>query len=266
MNPAYAYIYDDFLIERPYQDILDSLETRLATLGLGGRIGRLTLFRNAQELVEDFVRQGVKTIVIVGNDNTLDKVMWFMPDLSVTMGYIPLAEPSGIAQLLNIPTGLAACDVLSARLIETLDVAKLNDRYFLSEVTFENTTATLTVDGKYSLSLTKGGNLSIRNLGKALTAEGHLADAQDGLLEAVISPQIPSAKTRLWTKLKVVPPQETKVTFRAGEIVSQQPLGGQADRFSVSGFKFSVSVVPQKFRIIMGRKHVGQSLAAAYGE
>jgi hypothetical protein len=258
MNPAYAYIYDDFLIEQPYQDVLDALETKLASLGLGGRIGRLTLFRNAQELVEDFVRQGVKTIVIVGNDDTLDKVMWFMPDLSVTMGYIPLAKPSGIADLLNIPTGLAACDVLSARLIETLDVAKLNDRYFLSEVTFENTTATLSVDGQFSLSLTGGGDLSIRNLGRA--AGNNLADAQDGLLEAVFIPKVPNMKTRLWTRLKVLPPQETKVTFKTGEIVSQQPLGGQADRFAVSGFKFSVSIVPQKFKIIMGRKHVGQNL------
>ncbi len=263
MNPAYAYIYDDFLIERPYQDVLDSLETRLAALGLGGRIGRLTLFRNAQELVEDFVRQGVKTIVIVGNDNTLDKVMWFMPDLSVTMGYIPLAEPSGIAQLLNIPTGLAACEVLSARLIETLDVAKLNDRYFLSEVTFENTTATLTIDGQYSLSLTGGGTISIRNLGRVMGTDDNLADAQDGLLEAVVAPKVPNIKTRLWNKLKVMPLQETRITFKSGEIVSQQPLGGQADRFAVSGFKFSLSVVPQKFKIIMGRKHVVQNLAIA---
>lgn len=256
MNPAYAYIYDDFLVDQRYQDILDSLETKLAAFGLSGRIGRLTLFRNSQELVEDFVRQGVKTVVIVGNDNTLDKVMWFMPDLPLIMGYIPLAEPSGIAGLLNIPTGLAACEVLSARFIETLDVAKLNDRYFLSEVIFENTTATLLVDGRYRLSLTSGGTLGIRNLGRIAGAENSLADARDGLLEAVFTPQMPSMKNRLWTKLKVIPPQETRIIFRSGEIVSTQPLEGQADRFAVSGFKFSVSVVPQKFKIITGGRRL----------
>ncbi|MFA6099271.1 MAG: hypothetical protein WC750_00135 [Patescibacteria group bacterium] len=254
MNPAYAYIYDDFLMDQRYQDILDSLETKLAGLGLSGRIGRLTLFRNSQELVEDFVRQGVKNLVIVGNDNTLDKVMWFLPDLPLTMGYIPLAEPSGIARLLNIPTGLAACEVLSARLIETLDVAKLNDRYFISEVIFENTTATLSVDEKYKLTLTGGGTLSIRNLGHAVGSDNNLVDAQDGLLEVVLTPQGPGVKSRLWTKLKMMSAQETKVTFKSGEIVSAQPMEGQADRFGVSGFKFSVSIVPQKFKVITGRR------------
>lgn len=254
MNPAYAYIYDDFLADQRYHDVLDSLETRLASLGLSGRIGRLTLFRNARELVEDFVRQGVKTIVVVGNDNTLDKVMWFLPDLPLVMGYIPLAEPSGIAGLLNIPTGLAACDVLSARLIETLDVGRLNDRYFLSEVIFENTNASLMIEGAYKLSLIGGGTIEIRNLGRLSKHSVGLADAQDGYLEAVLTPQAVKGKTGFLNKFKLMPPLETRVVFRNGEILSENPMEGQADRFAVSGFKLSVSILPQKLRVIMGRR------------
>jgi len=254
MNPAYAYLYDDFLVDPRYQDILDALETHLASLGLSGRIGRLTLFRNAKELVEDFVRQGIKNVVIVGNDNTLDKVLWFLPELPVTMGYIPLAEPAGIARLLNIPAGLGACDVLGARLIETLDVGKLNDRYFLSEVIFENTTASLFVDQTYRLTLMSGGTMEIRNLGRVAGLTTNLANAQDGLLEAVITPRGPSMKSRFWTKLKVLPPPETKVTLKVGQILSTQPMDGHADRYAVSGFRFSVSIEPQKLKVIMGRK------------
>lgn len=254
MNPAYAYIYDDFLVDSQYQDTLDALETRLASLGLSGRIGRLTLFRNAKELVEDFVRNGVKNVVVVGNDTTLDKVMWFLPELPVTMGYIPLAEPSGIARLLNIPTGLAACDILGARLIETLDVGKLNDRYFLSEVIFENTTASLFVDDTFHLTLMSGGTLEIRNLGRVASLGDTLADAQDGLLEAVITPHGAHIKSRLWTKLKSFTSSQTKVTLKSGQILSTQPMEGHADRYAVSGFRFSVSIEPQKFRVIMGRR------------
>lgn len=254
MNPAYAYIYDDFLADKRYQDILDGLETRLASLGLSGRIGRLTLFRNARELVEDFVRNGVKNVVVVGNDHTLDKVMWFLPDLPVTLGYVPLAEPWGIAQLLNIPSGIAACDILGARLIETLDMGKLNDRYFLSEVIFENTTASLFVDQTYRLTLTSGGMMEIRNLGRITGADGSLANAQDGLLEAVITPQNGRQKSHLWSKPKGNGLNETRITLKAGEILSTQPMEGQADRYAISGFRFAVSVEPQKLKVIMGRK------------
>ncbi|MFA6161108.1 MAG: diacylglycerol kinase family protein [Patescibacteria group bacterium] len=254
MNPAYAYIYDDFLVDQRYQEILDALETRLASLGLSGRIGRLTLFRNAKELVEGFVKSGITNVVVVGNDNTLDKVLWFLPDVPVTMGYIPLAEPSDIAALLNIPTGLQACDVLSARLIETMDVGKLNDRYFLSEVIFENTMASIFVDGQYRLTLTQGGTLEIKNLGRVSGTGDALSDARDGLLEAVITPHDTNVKTRFWNKLKIMPPNETRISFKSGEIVTTQPMSGQADRFSVSGFRFNVSVVPNRLKVIMGKK------------
>lgn len=256
MNPAYAYIYDDFLVDRRYQEILDSLETKLAALGLSGRIGRLTLFRNSKELVEDFVAQGVKNIVLVGNDYTIDKVLWFLPDLPVTMGYIPLAEPWGMAGLLNIPTGLGACDILSARLIESLDVGKLDDRYFLSEIIFENTTATLALEGGYKVTLIQGGVLEIRNLGQASFDSAKLSDAQDGLLEAVITPGTGS-KNGFFHKLRHAEKHETRIMFKAGSILSEQPMEGLADRFAISGFNFNVSAIPNKLKVIMGRRLAG---------
>jgi len=253
MNPAYAYIYDDFLSDRRYQDTLAALETRLASLGLAGHVGRLTLFRSVKDLVEHFVGQGAKTIVVVGNDQTLDKVLWFLPDLPVVLGYIPLAAPADIATLLNVPSGLDACQALGARLIETLDVGKLDDRYFLSEAVFERTRACLQVGDEYKLSLVRGGTLAIRNLGAVTKHGAAAADARDGLLEAVMLPaedaDLASRIWRRWTE----PPRETRITFRRGVIESDQPMEGHADKFAISGFRFTVSIVPKKLRVITGR-------------
>lgn len=254
MNPAYAYIYDDFLTDPRYGDAVAALETRLATMGLAGQIGRLTLFRSAKELVEGMVNQGAKTIVLVGNDHTLNKVMWFLPDLPVVLGYIPLAEPSNVASLLGLPPGLAACDTLGARLIQTLDVGKLGDRYFLTEAAFERTRAKLLMDGEFSLSLPTGGDIMLRNLGSASKSGLAQSNARDGLLEAVLVPhkEQPLA-TRILKRLSLSDAGETHVYFKTGEIVCESPLDGHADMFAVSGFKFQISVVPNKLKVIMGR-------------
>ncbi len=254
MNPAYAYIYDDFLTDRRYQDIVAALETRLATKGLDGKVGRLALFRSAKELVEGFVNHGATNIIIVGNDDTLNKVMWFLPDLPVVVGYIPVAEPSDVATLLNVPKGLDACEAIGARLIESLDVGKLGDRYFLTQAVFKNTTAKVRVNNAYTLSLIGGGTIKIKNLGSISRGKYSPSDARDGFLEITMIPHEPNDITsRVIKRLRKNKNKLTRIQISEAEIISEQPVEAQADRFSVSGFQFNAQAVPAKLRIITGR-------------
>ncbi|MFH1078357.1 MAG: hypothetical protein V1745_03725 [Patescibacteria group bacterium] len=251
MNPAYAYIYDDFLSNRGFERDIATLETKLNTYELAGRIGRLALFRSAKDLVEGLVRQGATTIVVVGNDTTLDKTMWFLPDLDVTVGYIPLTGPSEVAKLLGIPVGVEACDVLAARLVETIDMGRVDDRYFLTEIALPATIASLEIEGQYSVSSMHGGSLTVRNLGGRVGSEMVVADAKDGFLEAVIVPLPEERKTSLWKRATAV--KGTSIHLRNGIIVSKDPVEAIVDNHAVSGFRFEVSVVPKKLRIITGR-------------
>jgi diacylglycerol kinase family enzyme len=254
MNPAYAYIYDDFLTDRRYQDIIAALETRLSSMGLSGRVGRLALFRSAKELVQNFVAGGATNIIIVGNDDTLNKVMWFLPDLPVVVGYIPVAEPADVATLLNVPVGLEACSTIGARLIESLDMGKLGERYFLTEAVFENTTAALQIGNDYRLSLIHGGTIKIRNLGGVGKNGYSLANARDGLLDVIMLPSEKIKKQKsLWNRLvssKTIP---TTLSLSHGQIISEQPVEVRADRFALNGFNFSIQSIPQKLKIITGR-------------
>ena len=45
----YAYIFDSFLQERKYQHELGQIENRLATLGIQGKIEKMTILKNIQE-------------------------------------------------------------------------------------------------------------------------------------------------------------------------------------------------------------------------
>lgn len=251
MNSSYVYIYDDFVLDRNFEREVASLETELSTYGMSGQIGKLTLFRGAHDLVRGLVKDDVTTVVIVGNDSTLDKTMWFLPDLDVTIGYIPITQPSAVADLLGIPCGVKACEILAARYVETIDMGKMNDRYFLTEVSMSQTLAGIEIEGEYTVSSQHGGSLSIRNLGGLNNKKMDFSNAQDGLLEAVITPQAVKEKRFSWKRKTEYDP--TRIAFKDGKIISKDPVEAFVDNHVVNGFEFSVSVVPKALKMITGR-------------
>ena len=252
MNPVFAYVYDEFLADPRFERPLSLLETGLAQRGMEGKILRLAMFRHAKEMVIDLAKQGVRNVVFVGNDQTLSKVMWFLPDVDVTVGYIPLDKPASIAELLGIPQGQEAIDVLAARLVETLDVGRIHDRYFLTEVTLPATVAWLEIEGKYRLQAMGGGAIAIRNLGAPTRADMCSADPKDGWLEGVIQKKMETKGMKRW--LKRADLSETKIRFKYGKILSKEPIDVYVDGHTLNGFTFDLSIVPKKIKMITGRQ------------
>ena len=252
MNPAFGYLYDDFLSDRRFERDLGVLETELSRRGIQGNVARLAMFRSAREMIVDMACSGTKNIVFVGNDKTLQKMMWFLPDVDVTVGYIPLAEPSQIGGLLSIPSGLGAVDVLAARFIESFDVGKLDDRYFFTEVVVPSTNASLEIEGQYRVSPTQGGAIAIRNLGSVSGKSLVAADSKDGWLEAVIQTPTKDGKRLFGSS----PLAETQIRLKRGQLISKEPMDVFMDGHAVNGFTFRLSIVPNKLKIITGRRGV----------
>ena len=244
---TYAFIYDDVVNDRRYERALADLDAKLTSLDIQGRVGHLTLFRSAKDLIESMVNQGVTTIVVVGNDHSLDKIMWFLPDMDVTLGYIPLAEPSAVAGMLGIPNGIGACEVLGARLIDTIDLGRIDDRHFLTEVTLPSTNATVDIEGRYRISAINGGSVTIRNLG----GNRELADAQDGMLEVIITPNANQPASR---RHRPEPSENSRILIRYGEIISTVPVDVRVDSHAVNGFRFKLGISPKKLKLITGRQ------------
>lgn len=252
MNPAFAYVYDEFLSERRYERDLALFENELATRGITGRIARLAVFRNAKELVTDLIRAGVKNVVFVGNDQTLQKNMWFLPDMDVTVGYVPMDDTSEIGPLLGLPPAAASAEVLAARLVDTLDVGRIAERYFLTQVIMPTAVAALEIEGRYRVQPAVGGAIAIRNLGRETRSDSGPADPHDGLLEAVIQARPePRGLSRL---IKAKDLTETRIPFSHGTVISDQPFDAYVDGHVMNGSRFEVTVVPKVFKIITGRK------------
>lgn len=253
-DSRYAFVYDEALSERKYERDLMALSAKLTTLNITGRDVRLAMFRSVKETIQGLVKQGVTTIVVVGNDRTLDKVMWFLPDLDVMLGYIPMLPPSEVAGPLGIPPGIAACDVLAARLVESIDVGICDQRYFLTEAKISNTIATIEIDGKCRIAPIRGGTIIVRNL-DIRNKEAELRnDAKDGLLEVIVKPN-PEQVSR-WSRPKV---DVTKMFMRHGEIVSPEPVDLMIDGHVLNGFRFPFSIAQNKLKMIVGR---GRKLSA----
>jgi len=180
----YFYIYDNFLADKKYQTQLYKIENRLVDLGIKGRTNRMTLLKNMSEVVNDGIRQGAKTIVVIGNDSSFSKII----NLIVDLGLIPIDGNSKIARLLGMPAGAAACEVLAQRIIKNLDLGLAGKQYFLDSASVEgervnikfNNWTIQNTDAKQKISFNNLGVLS--NVNKNICA----CDPTDGRLELVI--------------------------------------------------------------------------------
>ncbi|MDO8583690.1 MAG: hypothetical protein Q7R83_00740 [bacterium] len=248
MNPAFAYIYDEFLADRRFERELSFLETEVSRRGIEGRIVRLAMFRQPKDILKDLTAANVKNIIFVGNDLTIEKMMWFLPDVPATFGFLPMVPQCMIANLLGIPQGKEAVDVLAARLVDTFDVGKINDRYFLTEAILPNTKASIDIEGKYRMSPIDSGAIAIRNLAGV---EGSAANPQDGKLEIIIQTKTTKNKIKFWQKGDI---HESRTLISHGSIQAAKSVEVIVDGQPLHGANFTLSVVPKVFQMITGRQ------------
>lgn len=248
----YYYIYDAFVQGKEYQRELAAIENRLADFGITGNIGRLSLFRDAGELVTDEVKRGAKTIVVVGNDSTVRKVVNAIIATRTTLAIIPIGPGNTFAKLFGIPPGLAACEVLSRRVVMPLDVGKVNGRHFLSRIRFPRTNFSFECEGSYRVQADADGAMEIRNAGWVEEKESisALADPHDGILETVIDVRESMGFMRraLW--------QRSTIPMRTMTIESTQPILAYIDEEKFAQPRFEVSVLPHRLKMVTGKERM----------
>lgn len=244
----YYYVYDEFVQDPKFERELSQIETRLTDLGISGKIARLALFRDATELIKDEVRKGAKNIVAVGNDLTLRKVIDAAADSGVAMGIIPLGNQGNfIADMIGVPNGFPACDVLSARIIEDLDTGIVNSRRFINRLEFQTAgNVEILCDQSFTLSPKRKASIEIRNL--ALADESvRAANPTDGKLEIVVRAQGRSWFGRKRTQSSIVPVEEARIRISAP---SQIFVDGE----SFEAEELKVRVLPKHLKLITGKQ------------
>lgn len=86
---------------------------------------------DAAAFSREAVRRGQDMVVAVGGDGTINEVASQLVDTDVCLGIIPLGSGNGLARSIYLPKDIEeACQVLRKGRISTIDVGKVNERYF----------------------------------------------------------------------------------------------------------------------------------------
>lgn len=249
----YLYIYDSFLNQKKYFNLLNRIENRLADLEIKGKICRLNILKNMKEVIEDGIKQGVNTIVAVGDDLTFSKIVNIIAELNVTLGIIPVTK-SKIAEILGVPLGEKACDVLAQRLIQKLDLGKINQQYFIDSATINDPDVVLNFE-KFQISpVAKNALVSICNLGFLTTNQSiykqRLSIPTDGLLEAVIAPIKSGFLIKKIDRQSIFPFKKIIIGSKA------EPVTITIDQQAVFKTPVEVTIAPKKLKVIVGNKRL----------
>ena len=224
----------------------------MTDFGIAGKIIRLQNFTNAEHIIEDEIRKGAKTIVVVGNDVTFGHVLSRAAACKVVFGFIPVGMGNTIAEVLGIPEGVAACDVLSRRRKVKLDVGWVNNRYFISQLHVFPHDIFIEYDERFSVSSrNKKMELVVCNLQPFVWNAGRNKDIivhpQDGKLEAFLRPMAGRGLFRdKYEDPSIFPFEEMVVSSRT-------PFLLEADGKQSKETKITIRLAKKKIEMIVGK-------------
>ena len=184
------FIYDSFLNQKKYNHLLARIETRITDLELNGKIFRLSPTINVQEIINNELKRGAKTIIAVGNNKLINQIINSLAGSQIPLGIIPIGEDNNdIARSLGIESIETACDILSARLLTKLDLGLANQTYFLSNISINNQGTVIDMNKNYTIETTEKGLIYVFNLiGKQIKLPSKVKFIpDDGLLELVVN-------------------------------------------------------------------------------
>lgn len=254
----YYYIYDSFLNQKKYEKELLKIEMRLTDLEIKNKIVRLSLLKNIQELIEEGIKAGAETIVAVGNDSTVSQVANIVAHYKTVFGIIPIGRPNEIAKFLGIPQGVAACNVLSARKIESIDMGKINGQYFISSVEVREKNVVLECETFQITPLPEVNLIGIYNFSlfkpRGKNKQKVSSHPQDGIFEAVIDSPV-----SLWNKIIPFLEKEgkQKSIFPTKKIKISNPVKSSlvtVDRERIFKTPVTIRAVKKKLKVIVGKE------------
>jgi diacylglycerol kinase family enzyme len=249
----YLYLYDDHLRQKKYDTVVKSIETRLTDFGIAGKIIRLQPFTNAHAVIEEEMSKGIKTVVIVGNDQTFGHVLSRAATCKILFGFLPVGPGNTIADVLGIPEGIEGCDVLSRRRKVKLDVGWVNNRYFVSQLHIFPHNIQVTYDERFSVSsANQKMELVVCNLQpfvwKGRGKKEHVIHPQDGKLEAFLRPMERKGV------IKEVYEDPSVFPFEEMIVASDTPFEMVADGKTTKEVKVTIRLAKKRIEMIVGRE------------
>ena len=274
----YYYIFDPTkLSQKAFERVQNQLYSCLSEYRIGGDISRVTGIRTVQQLVDIAFDRGVKTLVIVGTDDTLQEAISAIKNREVTLGYVPI-EDSELSRIFGLSGIDASCKTIAQRRVEFMDMGVVNKNWFFSRLSFGNleeisggfmgagllgspTLPTYEVrflaDGKYNASIKAVAGLIINSRDKSC-GDNRLADPTDGLLDVLLIPDI--GRMKLWKHRKDIESgcyekiyECSTIHIKKIEIINPEGLPLKAGSKVIAKTPAVIEAVPMSLRMIVGK-------------
>jgi len=254
----YYYVYDTFLSDKKYERVLDKIKVTLMDLDIQGKHERLTLLKSIDELIKDEIKRGMNTLVILGNDKTLLRVIDTVGHNNITLGMIPIGPDNRIAECFGIPPEDAACEVIAARKVVELDLGKANEQYFLSSLKIDKNLNRVSIhkDNYRIVPQPNCVEFDVYNFyypSEAVEYETQMNkySPQDEKLELVIRKQ--ATQGGWFKKKKISKPIDSIIQSKVFKIKSFEYLPVVLDGYKVIKTPVTVEVAPNKIKMIVGK-------------
>ena len=192
----HIYFYDTFVNQKKYDALLARVETRITDLGLNGKIIRLGLTNSIGDNVRNEIKKGAKTITIVGDDTSMNAAVNAVAKAEAAnitqkplpIGIIPVGKKNNlIAGYLGIGSTDEACDILSARRVQRVDLGLANKTYFLAHAIIDGGGTAVEIDNNYTIETAGAGLIGVVNLPIGIDPPSGVSPrANDNILELFI--------------------------------------------------------------------------------
>jgi len=224
----------------------------LTDFGIAGKIIRLQNFTNAEAVIEEEKNKGASTIVIVGNDATFGHVLSRAATCDILFGFLPIGQDNSIAEVLGIPVGVEACNVLSKRRKVKLDVGWFNNRYFVSQLHIPPSDIAVEYDEKFKVSAKNKMELVVCNLQpftwKGKGKKDFVIHPQDGKLEAFLRPV--AGRGIIREKFE----EPSLFPFEEMIVSSRKPFVVEADGKQSKETKIKIKLAKKRIEMVVGKE------------
>jgi len=249
------YLYDKGLSNKKFEGTLTKIEQRLIELGINGHIEKLSVLKSIPNLIQESILRGANTIVVVGSDATLLQVVESIGNFKqAVLGFIPMDENSRLAPLFGIPLYEDACDVLSMRITERIDLGVVNDNFFFLGSLEIPPEAQIEYEGPYTVQTkTREEHLSITNLGRVFVdEEAAPSSVTDAQLEACVVREV---KRGLFRRSEGSELDGTHIPFTHARIISPHMKESQVKADQVKSYPtpIDVRIAPGQLKLIVGK-------------
>ncbi len=235
----HVYIYDEYLNKPKYNRAINRLEIRLTDLGLNGKIIRLGGIKNIKGTIQNEIKLGAKTIIAVGNNQTVNKIIGSIIDTEIygdfqkktLLGLIPVGDDNSIAQSFGIKNIDEACNILLARRVEKIDLGLVGNYYFLNQASIQSAGTSLEIDD-YTLEIEEKGEVRIINL-LSDPKEKIKSNPHDGKLDILIRTRKHDESLITVKKIKINNADEKLIVDGVFEVTTPIEVGIMKDKVNV---------------------------------